>query len=256
MVHTVDIGAGVIPGTEHGLDGLKKLLFGIGGEVLAKLLFVLGLELFCQFMKILGGKFHVKGDALACLHFVDELFKIFLAHFHDHVGEHLDEPPVAVPGPAGVVGFFGNDPNYVFVKTQIQNGIHHAGHGCAGAGTDGNQQGVLLIAELLTSDLFHLGNVVHDLTLDFFVDPAAVLIVLGAGLGGDSESLRNRQPNVGHFGQVRTFAAQKVAHVFGTFGEQVNIFVCHSSYLLENVLAYILSNNQFIIAMHMFLCKR
>ena len=26
-------------------------------------------------------------------------------------------------------------------------------------------------------------------------------------------------------GRVRTFAAQKVAHVFGTFGEQVNIFV-------------------------------
>ena len=45
VVHAaIDIGAGVVPGAEHGLDGAHELLLGIGGEVLADLLFILGLE--------------------------------------------------------------------------------------------------------------------------------------------------------------------------------------------------------------------
>ena len=45
LVHAaVDVGAGVVPGTEHGLDGLHELDLRIGREVLALFLLIVSLE--------------------------------------------------------------------------------------------------------------------------------------------------------------------------------------------------------------------
>ena len=46
MIHTIDVCAGVVPGTEHSLDSLEQLLFGIVREVLAELFFVLCLDVY------------------------------------------------------------------------------------------------------------------------------------------------------------------------------------------------------------------
>ena len=56
FVAAVDVGAGVVPGAEHGLDGAHQLLLGIGGEILADLGLVLGLELLGQLLQVLGGR--------------------------------------------------------------------------------------------------------------------------------------------------------------------------------------------------------
>ena len=227
VVHTIDIGTGIIPGPEHGLDGFEELLLGIVGEILAQLLFVFGLELIGQGLEVVGVQLHVLGHALAFLHFVDKLFKVLLANFHHHVREHLDEAAIAVPRPAGIAGLGGDDVDHIFIQTQVQDGIHHAGHGSAGAGAHGHQQGIFHIAELLAGDLLHLADVFHDLALDFVVDAAAVLIILGAGFGGDGEALGNGQADIGHFGQVRALAAQQLAHVGVAFGEEVHILFRH-----------------------------
>ena len=141
VVHAaVDNGAGVVPGAEHGLDGAHELLLGVGGEVGADLGLVLGFELARQLLQVVGGQVHVLGDALLFLHFVDELFEVFLAHLHDHVGEHLDKAAVGVIYKALKlrVGVAGNHClHHVVVEAQVQDGIHHAGHGGPGAGTDG-----------------------------------------------------------------------------------------------------------------------
>ena len=63
--------------------------------------------------------------------------------------------------------FFGDDLNDFFVETEVEDGIHHTGHGSACAGTDGNEKRILVIAELLAGDLLHLLDVFHDLCLDF-----------------------------------------------------------------------------------------
>ena len=60
------------------------------------------------------------------------------------------------------------------VQAQVQDGIHHAGHGSTSAGTNGNQQGVLCVAELLAGDLLGLGQSVIDLLLDLIVDLLAI----------------------------------------------------------------------------------
>ena len=120
----------------------------------------------------------------------------------------------------------GDEPgDNVVVQAQVQDGVHHAGHGGAGAGTHGNQQRVLRVAELLAVDLLHLGEILVDLRLDLVVDLAAVLIVRGAGLGGDGEALRDRHAEIRHLCQVCALAAEQLTHGAVTLGEQVNIFV-------------------------------
>ena len=235
IVHAaVDNGAGVVPAAEHGLDGTHQLLLGVGGEVLADLGLVLGLELAGQLLQVLSGELHVLRDTALGLHLVDELLEVLLAHFHDHVGIHLDEAAIAVIGPAGVAGHLGDDLHHLFVQTQVQDGVHHAGHGGAGAGTDGDQQGVLQIAELLAGDLLHLGDILHDLSLDLVIDLLAVLIVLGAGLGGDGEALGHGHTEVGHLGQVGALAAQQLAHLAVALREKVYEFSSHFPSILSS----------------------
>ena len=197
---------------------------------MASLLLVLGLELLGQLLEVGGGQFNIELDALALLHLVDELLEVLLADFHDDVGEHLDEAAVGVIHKAlelgvGVALDHGGDD--VVVQTEVQDGVHHAGHGSTGAGTDGNQQGVLQIAELLAVDLLHGLDVLHDLSHDLVIDLAAVLIVLGAGFGGDGEALGNGQTDVAHLGQVGALAAEQLAHGSVAFGKQVNILFAH-----------------------------
>ena len=61
------------------------------------------------------------------------------------------------------------------------------------------------------------------LRLDFFVDAAAVLVVLRAGFGGDGEALRDRHSEVGHFCEVGALAAKQLTHGAVALGEKVNI---------------------------------
>ena len=57
------VGAGVVPGAEHGLDGLHQLHLGIGGEVLALLLLVIGLEAGGHLLHVVGVEFGVQLNA-------------------------------------------------------------------------------------------------------------------------------------------------------------------------------------------------
>ena len=229
VVHTVDVRTGVVPRTEDCLDRFEELLLGIGGEVLAELVLVLGLELVGKLFEVVCRELDVLRDALLFLHLVDELFEVLLADFHNDVGEHLDESSVAVPSPAGVVGLLRDGLDDLFVEAEVEDGIHHAGHGSACARTDGDEERVLLIAELLAADLLHLVDVLHDLSLDLGIDLTAVLIVLRACFGGDGEALRHGKTDVGHLCKVCALAAEQVSHRCVTFGKKITILFCHET---------------------------
>ena len=69
LVHlTIDIGAGVVPGTENGLDSANQLLLGILRKLLALLLQIDSLELLDEFLQVIGIQLNVLLDALALLH--------------------------------------------------------------------------------------------------------------------------------------------------------------------------------------------
>ena len=228
VVHAAVVdGPGVIPGAEHGADGSHELLAGILGEVLADLLTVLGLELLGQLLEVLGGKLGVQLHIALGLHLVDEFLKVFLAHLHDHVGIHLDEPAVGVVGETGILGLLGKGLHHLVVEAQVQDGIHHAGHGGPCAGADGDQQGVVQVAELLAGHILQLGHIFHDLVLDFGVDGAAVRVVLGAGLGGDGKAPGYGHTKAGHFSQVSALAAQQLPHVPVALGKEIDKLFAH-----------------------------
>ena len=237
VVAAVDIGAGVVPAAEHGLDRLEKLLLRVGREVLADLSLVLGLELTRKFLKIVGGKFDVELNALLLFHFVDELFKILLTDLHNDVGEHLDKAAVAVPRPAGVLRLRGERLDDLLVETEVENRIHHTRHRRARAGADRNEKRILGVAELLAGGLLELVDIFHHLRDDVVTDLLAVVVVARAGLGRDREALGNGKPQSRHLGEVGALAAEKFAHVGVAFGlsctEEIDILcLCFHFFLL------------------------
>ena len=227
VLHAVVVRAGVVPGAEHRFDRAEELFLRVGREVRADLLFIFGFELVRQLFQVVRRQLDVLRDALLFLHLVDELFKVLFADFHNDVGVHLDKTAVAVPRPTGVARLFGDDFDHFLVQAEVEDGVHHARHGRTRARTDGDEQRVFLVAELFAADLFHLGDVFHDLRLDIGVDLPAVLIVLRARFGGDGEALRNGQSHTRHFREVRALAAEEFAHLCIAFRKQVAILLCH-----------------------------
>ncbi len=228
LVHAaVDVRAGVIPGTEHGLDRFHQLDLRVAGEILALFLFVERFEADDQILHVVGIQLDVLFDALLGLLRVDDLLELRFRELHHDVGEHLDKTAVGVVSKAGVVGEFGKALHHLVVEAEVEDGIHHAGHGSTRARTDRNEQRVVGIGELFAADLFHLAQVLIDFGLNLIVDLSAVLVILGAGLGGHGKALRNRHAEVGHLGQVRTFTAEELSHRAVTLGEQVNVFFAH-----------------------------
>ena len=129
VVHAaVNNGAGVVPGTEHGLDSAHELLLRISWEVRTDLRLVLSLELVSQLLKILSVQLNVLLNALLSLHLVDKLFKILLTNFHNYVRIHLNESSVAVPSPSWVIRLSSDSLNNFFVKTEVKDCIHHTRH--------------------------------------------------------------------------------------------------------------------------------
>ena len=90
-------------------------------------------------------------------------------------------------------------------------------------GAHRHQERVVQVAELLAADNLGIGQSLIDLRKDIVADHLVVLIVTGASLGGHGKALGHRQPDVGHFGKVRAFAAQQVAHVGFALFEQINV---------------------------------
>ena len=213
LVHlTINVCTGVVPAAEDGLDSLDQLIAGILREGFALVLFVDLLEDADQFLQVVSRQVHVVLDALGFLHLIDLDFEQALRDHHNDVREHLDEAAVAVISETGVVGLLCQTLNSLVVQAEVQDGVHHAGHGLTCAGTDGDQQGVLVITEGLAGDLLQALEVLEDVSSDLVIDLTAVCIVLGAGLGGDGEALRHRHTGCGHFSQTGALAAQSILH--------------------------------------------
>ena len=235
---------------KNSLDGFHELYLRILRELDAHLLLVDLLEADNDFLHVLSVEIGVVLRALALLDFVQNALEEALRNLHNDVGEHLDEAAVRVVGEALVLGQVRQTLNGDVVQTEVQDGVHHARHGRARAGADGNQERILQVAKLLAADLFGFRQSGVDLLDDVLTNDLAVLIVAGAGLGGDSETLRDRKADLGHLGKVRALAAQQVAHAGVAFLKQVHILrhaVC-SSLKIHNHCNFLHENGMMIVA--------
>ena len=228
-------GSRVVPGTENGLDRFDELFLRILREFHAHFLLI---ELFIfhnDLLEVLCIQLGVQLYALRFLRFVQDRFELGLLDAHNDIREHLNETAIAVVCKAGVLRLRSHALYGDIVKTQVQDGIHHARHGSSRAGTNRYQERVFRIAKLLSGDFFGLRDRGVNLFDDVVRNRLAVFVVLRAGFGRDRETLRHRQTDLGHLCQVRTFTAQQVPHRRVAFAEHVNILThCNSSLCVLN----------------------
>ncbi len=150
---------------------------------------------------------------------------------HDRAAEHLDEAAVGVPGEAFVAGDLGKPEDGVVVEADVEDRLHHAGHGELRAGADGQQQRVVRLPQRTAGGGFEARQVRGDL-LPQARGFAARLQEGAARLGGDGESRRHGEPEPGHLRQVRSLAAEEIGHVTAALGEVVHV-TDHDAALLK-----------------------
>ena len=82
----------------------------------------------------------------------------FIAQTEDHAAEHLDQPTVGVRDEVGVTGQASKPPGGVVVQAEVQDRVHHPGHGETGAGAAGDEQRALGVTEARTGGLLDPGE--------------------------------------------------------------------------------------------------
>ena len=152
------------------------------------------------------------------------------------------EAAICVVGEAGIASLCCETLNHFVVKTEVKNGVHHAGHRSACAGAYGEEQGVLHIAELALHQVFHVVETLLNFCLENFYDLVlADFVVLIADVGRNGKSRGHGYTDEVHLGKVGTLTAQFVTHVGTalslTVTERVNsFFVLHRFYYLQYII--------------------
>ncbi len=159
--------------------------------------------------------------ALGLLRRLDRVLERVALDVQHGLAEHLDQPPVRVPGEPVVVGLLGQALHRLIGQADVQHGLHHARHGELGAGPDADQQRVLMVAKLLAHLFLELPQVRGHLVGQARGD-LSLFQVVPARIGGDDEAWRYRQAQVGHLSQVGALAAQQVFQVLVALGEVVD----------------------------------
>ena len=104
------------------------------------------------------------------------------------------------------------------VEAEIEHRIHHARHRRAGTRAHRDQQRIGAVAKGLAGDAAHIGERRLHLLTQVLGVGLAVLVIVGADLGGDGEARRNGQAETCHLGKAGAFAAEEVAHIGAALG--------------------------------------
>ena len=131
-------------------------------------------------------------DAAIRLDLGDRLLERLAVDPARDVAEHLQEAPVGVPREALVLGRAGEPLDGGVVEAEVEDRVEHPGHRLAGAGADGDEQRVLVVAELLARVLLQALERLGDLLGHAVGLRLAGLHVGDARLGGDREPAGTR----------------------------------------------------------------
>lgn len=182
-----------------------------------------------EVLEVIGVELGVELHAALGLLGVDGILEELAIDAHDDVGEHLDEAAVGVVAKAGVAGLLDETLDGVVIEAKVKDGVHHAGHGEGGARANGDEQRVVLVAELLAHALLKVLAVDVDLVENAVGPNVTSGRVSDAGLAGNGESRRNGKADVGHLRQVGALAAgdplRLVDGSAGNFGHVVAVLV-------------------------------
>ena len=104
--------------------------------------------------------------------------------------------------------------NGVVVEAQVENRVHHAGHGERSARANRHEQRIGGVAELLAATGLEVRLGGNDLIECAFGPDVAGTGVLDTGLAGNGKATGNRQTDAAHLGKVCAFAAKHEVHGF------------------------------------------
>ncbi len=165
-----------------------------------------------HFLQRLGVEAGIKLGFLLLFLGVEYFVEGRLGDIQDYVAEHLDEAAIGIGGKARIVAALGQGLDALIVEAEIQDGIHHAGHGEFGARAHADQQRILAFAELLALQFFQFLERRIHLALDFG-GHAIAAHVFPTSFGLNGEAGRHGQAGIGHLSQASAFAAKVVFHL-------------------------------------------
>ena len=183
VVNVVDaaigLGAIVEPGAEHGIARHHQLLVRVLRKLALGVLLHDLLVFGDDFLQRLGVEIGVELGLLLLLLAVEDFFERVLGNVEHDGAEHLNQAAIGVVGEARIVAALGQALDRLVVQAEVEDGVHHAGHGelCARAHAD--QQRIVGAAQLLPLQLFQAAKRLVHLAIDFFGDRAGRACIRG-----------------------------------------------------------------------------
>ena len=200
------------PGVEDRVHRQAELLAHVLGKRLASPRRDLLLVRVDELAQLVGGDVRVGRDAEAGLHGVEVLGERLPAEPQHDAREHREEPAVAVPGETLVARARLEPLDGCVVEPEVQDRLHHSGHGHAGARPDRHEEGTLAVAEPRVGRLLEPREVLQDLLPETLRPLAPRALSVNPGLGRDGEAGRDRDAEIRHLGQLAALAAEEVPH--------------------------------------------
>ena len=212
---SINDGSVVVPASEDGFDGFLKLFAAVLWEVASRVSKEVSIVVFAELLEVVAAYLKVVGHAELRLQIVEELLESVLADVvislgEGHVGKHHDEASIAVVNESLICASSDHCGCDFVVQTEVQNGVHHAGHGEFRTGSDGEEKWVGWVAELLVLSSFDVRKRGFHFREQRFWKGFSGCVVFGADFGGDGESWRDRKTDVGHLGKVCSLASKEI----------------------------------------------
>ncbi len=220
----VGLGAVGVPRLEHGVDRLAQLLDGVRGELVPRLFLIYGEESGHQQAQVLGLQLGVGLDPRLLLRLLKRVLELVAVDSLHGLPEHLDEAAPGVESEPLVLRQRREALHGLFVQAEVEDCVHHPGHGELGTRTHADQQGVFGVAELLLRLALEDLEVGEHLLPQALREFAARSVVSAAGLGRDGEARRHGHTRTRHLRGARALASEEVAHFGRAFGELVHPF--------------------------------
>ena len=125
------------------------MLDRVGREIATRLFLIDAEKPSDQRAQLLGLQVGVGFDPGLLLGLLQRMLELLAVDALDRLTEHLNEATPRIEGKALVFGQSGEALGRFFVQAQVQDGVHHPGHGELRARADADQQRILQVAEFL-----------------------------------------------------------------------------------------------------------
>ena len=165
-----------------------------------------------EFLQVLGRKLGIDANAGDQTGLGQGVLEQVGVNAHDDIGKHLDKAAVAIPGKTRVLRLRDKALDGIVIEAQVEDRVHHTGHGERSARANRHEQRIGGVAELLAAAGLEVRLGGNDLIECAPGPHVAGTGVLDASLAGNGKATGNRQADAAHLGKVCALAAKHEVH--------------------------------------------